>query len=258
MKNQFHYLSETDHTRPSWVIFSPVSKRPVKRVASQGVPSTVNALLGHRREIAMHIKPAYSHLQCCSCGRYDSYRIFDVGFDDDVTINIKGDFGHTNDRIFVVTQKFLDVLRNAHTTGYEVKRIGTTGWYALRITLFVDSNDSVIKTSGAACSECGNPEECWGIHLRLSDLRLPSTADCLFTTKKGWPSAPFFDRSIFMSERIAKLLKEGGIAGGYCKRLLTDDEWNWVEDFRKKGIPKDVPATTVYLSSSLSRRRPSK
>lgn len=54
---------------------------------------------------------------------------------------------------------------------------------ALRVTLFVDSSDSVIETSGRPCPESGRPEESWALHQRLRELSAPADENTLFTTK---------------------------------------------------------------------------
>ena len=253
--SKFYDLSENDHLRPSWVLFTPPSKSPSKRRSREALPPAVNALLGPPPEGPMKIKPAYAKLRCPRCGRYEASEAFDIGFDDDSSIKIKGDFGHTTDRVFVVTNAFLNALKAIRIQGYETKPIGKTGWHALRVTLQVDAVPEVFKTSGSPCSGCGRPEESWGVPVRLSDLAVPKITNTFFTTKQSWPSAPFFDRSIFLSEEMARALKDSGVKGGYCKRLLTDEEWNWVEDYRKKGIPKDVPGITIYLPGTTSKRR---
>lgn len=253
--SKFYYLSENDHLRPSWVLFTPANKSTSKRKVSEVIPPTVNALLGPRPESPMKIKLAYAGLRCPRCGRYEADRAFDIGFDGEASIKIKGDFGHAADRVFLVTNAFLNVLKAVRIQGYETKPIGATGWHALRITVLVDANPDVFKTAGSPCPECGRPEESWGVPVRVTDLAVPKATNTFFTTKQSWPSAPFFDRSIFLSDEMVKALKDSGIKGGYCKRLLTDEEWNWVEDFRKKGIPKDVPGITIYLTGAPSKKR---
>ena len=44
----------------------------------------------------MRIKRQYEPLRCKTCGRYDAYAMFEIGFDEPVQIRIKGDFGDTD------------------------------------------------------------------------------------------------------------------------------------------------------------------
>ena len=250
MTPKFYTLWENDPTRPSWVLCEPVE--PIKLRRNRNIiPPVVNALLGPTPEARMRMKEQYRHLCCKTCGRFDAYRAFDVGFDEKVSIRIKGDFGHTSDRISVVSDAFVNVLREAAIEGFETKAIGTTGWHAFKTTLLVESDNEVIKTSGVACPECGRPADSWGLHEALSKLSLPASTNTFFTTKTGWPSHPSHDRSIFLSEEIAMLLKRKGIKGGCCSQLLTDKEWDWIWEMRKRGTdPVPLRGTTIFLSGN--------
>src|SRR5688572_8658202 len=227
-------LQQKDQLRASWVILSE-TEPPRKRTTPAGVPPTVRRLLGSPSEGQLHLKAQYAALVCKTCKRYDAYRMFDLGFDDDVTIRIKGDFAHTDDRVFLVGNRFLDVLKSSDVSGYEVKALGVTGWHALRVTRLVDSEASVIKTSGQPCAECGRPREAWGVHEHLGQVSLPTESNTFFTTRKSSPT-PFYDRDIFITEEVVEALKRGGIKGGYCYRLFTTEEWHNMEEDQKKGI----------------------
>jgi hypothetical protein len=111
--DEVYYLSENDHSRPSWVLFEPAVEARPRRKRSEAIPSTVNALLGPRPESAIRIKPAYASLRCRQFGRFDA----DQAFDGEVSIKIRGDFGHTSDRVFVVTDAILEVLRAVGVSG---------------------------------------------------------------------------------------------------------------------------------------------
>jgi len=257
----FFSLCPGDQVRPSWVLFTTAEKANKRKRHSEGVPSTVYALLGSPAEEKMRLKPQYEPLRCKRCGRYDGAKIFEIGFDPDASIKIKGDFGYTTDRVFLISDKFLNTLKAGNVKGYEAKPIGNTGWHAIQVSLFVDSDDKVIKTAGIPCPECGRPEESWGVHRRLAELSLPKEINTFFTTKGGWPSAPFYDRETFLTEDVMSLLKESRIAGGYCYRLWTEDESRKYYENREKGIDKYPPGTTVYLTGSApkhcnSARRP--
>ena len=109
--------------------------------------------------------------------------MFEVGFDDPVTMRFKGDYGHTEDRIFSINEKFLNVLKKADVGGFETKPLGKSGWHALRVTLLVDHANDVVDTSGPSCPECERPKESGGIFEYLSELSLPVHPHTFFTTK---------------------------------------------------------------------------
>jgi hypothetical protein len=245
-------LCQIDQRRPTWVLFERQKKLPPDRPPLETIPFAVHALLGAAVRGQMSIKDKYLQLCCRKCGRYDSYAIFNIGFDEDVSVRISGDFGHSNDRIFLVNEKFLSAIRQARVKGFETKPLGRTGWHAFRITVLVESSDTIVKTSGPACLECGTPEEAWGVHERETDLSLPETSNTFFTTLKSWPSFPFQDRPIFLTDDVVRILQDAGVAGGYCYRLWTEEEARRVSENRKRGIDRYPGGTTVYLSG---RRR---
>jgi hypothetical protein len=247
---KFFSLWPTDQKQASWVlcVIERISISRNKRAGA--IPAAVHSLLGQPAGDGLRMKPQYQRLRCGTCRRYDSDEAFKVGFDEEATIKIKGNFGPTNDRIMLIDDKFLSALKSGGVKGFDSKPIGHTGWHAFRVNHFVSSNDAVIKTAGARCPECGRPEESWGVHQRLSDLSLPSGTKTFFTTKCGWPSSPFLDRETFLTEDIVDLLKEAGIAGGYCHRLWTEEEGRKYDENRRNGVDKYPPGTTVYLSGS--------
>jgi hypothetical protein len=55
------------------------------------------------------------------------------------------------------------------------------------------------------------------------------------------------DRDIFITEGVVKALKDGGIKGGYCNRLWTDEEVRMAEKKAKQGKKWKPPGSTVLL-----------
>jgi hypothetical protein len=78
---------------------------------------------------------------------------------------------------------------------------------------------------------------------------LPNQTNTFFTTTTGWQSSHFRDRPLFFSEEVLKVLQEGGIAGGYCHRLWTDEEQKLQKEKAKQGIPFwRPPKTAIHLN----------
>src|SRR6185436_7195865 len=165
-------LCPRDQMRQSWVLCVEGKARERNKTAKDTFRN-VHALLGSAVTGEIRMKPQYNSIRCGLCRRYDSARAFEVGFDDTATIRIKGDFGYTTDRIFVISDKLLSTLKTHQVGGFESKPVGKTGWHAFQANRFVESNDSVIQTAGALCPECGRPEDSWGSYQRLSDLVPP-------------------------------------------------------------------------------------
>ena len=241
----YYCLDERDHARESWVLFDLVKLRP-KHIRNPELPPAMYQFFGPPPEGDLQMKPEYLPLCCKTCGRYDEDAIFRTGFREPVRIRIKGDFSHTEDRIFVVSDKFLQVVRKAKVRGFEVKPIGKSGWHAFQVTERVPCSKRVMKLVEPFCPECKRAETTTGLFEHLSQLTLTKQTNTFFTTKTGWPSM-LWDRDIFLSEDVVQALKKGGIKGGYCNRLWTDEEVRTAEEKRKQGKKWKPPGSTVLL-----------
>ena len=207
-------------------------------------------------DVEVRMKPQYQNLCCRKCGRYEAEKMFEVGFDDPVTMRFKGDYGHTSDRIFSVSNRFLNVLKKTNIGGYETKPLGTSGWHALQATLLVDHANNVVDDSGPVCQECGRALECGGLFKYLSELSLPAQTNTFFTTKTSWPSCHASDRDVFITEDVLLALKEGGIVGGYCSRLWTEEEFKKQKEKEKQGIKFwKPPGTLVNLNGKETKSK---
>ena len=242
---RYYRLGQNDQPKSSWVLYEMIKRNP-NHIRPKEVPSVVSRLLGKIPEGELRLKDQYRHLRCSSCGRYDSYQMYDVGFAEPVQIRIKGDFAHTDDRVLVINDKFLGVLKDAKVGGYETKEIGKTGWHALRITNQVKDTEGTVTSKPPNCDLCGRPEEAYGLFSNEGHLDLPTKENTLFTTLRNWPYA-FYDRNIFVTEKVAHTLKAAGIKGGYCSRLWSEEELQKREQKAAQGIKWKPPGMTIYL-----------
>lgn len=241
----YYRLGERGQTRASWVLFELVKAGP-KHVRNPELPSVMYQFFGPQAEGEMRMKPEYLPLCCKKCGRYDDDPVFDVGFREPVTIRIRGDFSHTQDRVFVVSEKFLNAIRKAKVRGYETKPVGKSGWHAFRATERVGFRDGVMKLVEPTCPECKRADGTTGMFKHLSQLSVPKSRNTFFTTEKGWPTM-LWDRWIFATEDVVQALKEAGIKGGYFNRLWTDDEVRMAEEKAKQGKEWKPPRSGVLL-----------
>ena len=238
-------LISRDQKQESWLMYLPVQKLPQRKRRPE-LPNVIQSLLGKPPEFRLEMKAKYVPFCCKQCGRYDPDTMFEQGFNDPVRIKIKGDYDHTNDRIFIVSDTFLACIVAAQVRGYESKAVGSSGWHALRITERVDCKSDTIETSGSNCSGCGLPEEAHGGFCNENEICFPNCSNTLFTTKLHWPR-PITDRDILMTEEVAIALKAGGIKGGYCDRLRTDAEKTKFWEKSKNGITWTPSGGKVYL-----------
>ena len=242
----YYALWENTHTGSSWVL-RLMTKRYPKRIRPPELPSVVHTLLGRSREGEMTLKERYGGICCKSCGWCDTDVAFDRGFEEPVVIKFKGDFGVTDDRVFVVTDKFLNVLKTRQACGYESKPLGTSGWHAIRITLRINTAKGVVTEEGSRCEVCGHTEDAGGLHKYEAQLSLPKDGNTFFTSLTTWRRSSR-DREIFLTGDLAIALKEGGICGGYCHRLLTNQEKAKQEEMHLEGERFwEPPKTRIFF-----------
>ncbi|HWQ90670.1 MAG TPA: hypothetical protein VN673_03280 [Clostridia bacterium] len=125
-----YYLGERDQAHASWVLFERAKAGP-KRLRNPQLPPVMYRFFGPQPEGEVRMKPEYLPLCCTKCGRYDEDAVFEVGFTEPVSIRIKGDFSHTQDRVFVVSEKFLSLVRKANGETWRscvVGRLAAGAW----------------------------------------------------------------------------------------------------------------------------------
>jgi len=222
-----------------------VIKAAPKHVREPELPPVLYRFFGPVREGKLQMKAEYLPVCCEKCGRYDEDDIFTIGFRDPAEIRIKGDFSHTQDRIFTVNDKFLNVVRNAKTFGFETKPIGKSGWHAFKVNCRVDCKDGVLEPTEPVCEECGR-REASGSFNYANQISAPPLGNTFFTTKVHYHRM-LWERDIFITEEVVRTLKDGGIKGGYCNRLWKDEELRMRDEKAKHGKKWKPPGSTVLL-----------
>ena len=230
---RYYLLMENDQARESWILTMPAKLAP-KKSKSRNLPPLLHRFFGYFIGRGREMKAEYDDVRCQRCGRYKDDDVFAVGFFDPFFIHTRGDFCMTGDRVFIINEKFLKVLRKAKVRGYETKPLGESGWYAIRATCRVKLSKKVMKTYPPLCPECRLPKEASGGFDIQRDLSVPQEPMTIFTTERGWPST-LWDRDLFFTEDVAMLLKAEGIKGGYCRRLLTEDDLKRTDELAKQG-----------------------
>ncbi len=241
----FYYLGERDQAHASWALFE-LTKAGLKHVRRPELPPVMYQFFGPQPEGEMRMKSEYRPLCCTKCGRYDEDAVFETGFRDPVTIRIKGDFSHTQDRVFIISEKLLSTLRKAKVRGYETKPLGKSGWHALRVTVRVNCVEGVLKPAEPYCPVCGRSDGAVGDFEHVNQLAVPGDGNTFFTTEINWHRR-LWDRDLFVTEDVVNALKEGGIKGGYCNRLWTDEEVRMADEKAKQGKKWKPPHSTVLL-----------
>jgi hypothetical protein len=199
----YYTLCLLDQPKTSWVLHDIVKQLPKKE---QVLPPVFYKFFPPP-SAEVYMKPRYQELCCKKCGRYDTDLAFALGFEEPVTIRFKEDMDHTDDRIFVINDKCLNVLQAAKVGGYETKPIGKSGWHALRVTLLVDSDKTWLIITKPNCTECGRPKGSGGSIWNTRQISVPAQANTFFSTNLVSPSAAFHDRQIFLTEDVYQSLK---------------------------------------------------
>lgn len=246
---RLYRICANEQPRTNLVVFRQIES-PKRLPRAPFVPGTVGTLLGYHRGVGgiQEVRARYSGLVCPGCRNFESDKIFDAGFDDDVHIRFRDDFAETDDHIFVVSQRMLDVLRAGRVTGYEVKPVDKSGWYAMQVTVRVDSDPAVFRYATPKCKQCGAPVDGGGLHSLLSQIEPPPTSNTFFTSKERCLAREGPDRDFFCTEDVALLLRENGIRKGSFHRLWTEEERAKHEAKRKQGIFDWYPPKRVlYL-----------
>jgi hypothetical protein len=246
---RLYRVCDNQQPRRNWLVFRE-TKAPKPFPRLEFIPS---GLFDTSRGVGgvFQRRPRYTEVVCSSCHRFDSDQIFEAGFDEDVAIRFRDDFATTNDRLFLISQRMLEVLHRANVGGFEAKPVGTEGWHAMNVTLRVDSDPGAYHEAGKKCQSCGMRKEGAGggmIEL-LSQVTAPGQSNVFFTTKVAFHGREISDRDIFCTEDVVLLLKEKGIRKGSFHRLWTAKEIKTFDEKRAQGIDNWYPPKRIiYLS----------
>jgi hypothetical protein len=242
----YYQISLLDYSKTSWALFEKVKAVP------DDTPRG-HAQIFRSSKAKYILKPQYRHLLCKTCGRFETDKVLDVGLKEPVEMNFKEDMGLTDDRIFVVNDKCIRVLKDAKVGGYKSKPIGKSGWHVFRVTVFVDTAKGVLKTLGPNCSECKRPKDA-GAHIyELNKITPPKQSNTFFTTKFSCASLSYRDRTVYLTEDVLEALKAGQVKGPYCERLWTNEELKMKKEKEKRGETWRPAGMTVYLNGKGSK-----
>lgn len=241
-----YYLGENDQPRSSWVLYELA--KPVERRANKSdLPNAIRRFFGPQPDGEMRMKPQYLSALCSSCGRYTEEAVFRIGFSDPICIRIKGDFSHTQDRVFAVSDRCLQALKKGHVTGFETKPLGSTGWHALLVTKLVDHPEGVLTPAEPRCPVCRLPDGAIGSFQHVEQLGIPVDSNTFFSPKTNWRRR-LWDRDIFVGQGVVDALKAAGVTGGYCNRLWTVEETLIAREKASQGKKWKPAKATVFLN----------
>jgi len=207
-------------------------------------------LLIERINERLRIRERYRKPVCHECFQFDYDTVFREGFDPDIKIRARGDIVQTDDGLYCVRENLKQVFKRHRSRGLVFKRLGSSAWYVVNITLRVSGDKRVYKTDcidgRRYCPACKRAVSVYGLFEFERQLAVPKQSRAFFTTvfkREGHHSAP----DVFATEDIARLLQDAGIKGGMFRKLLNPKEEAQLEASIRRGKERWPPNTAIVL-----------
>ncbi len=167
---------------------------------------------------------AYLNYLCPACRSLDKNALLarKEGFEGGPKIHVKKgrELAEARDGFLCVKTRVVKLLKRHRVAGYLTKEIPYTDWHVLRVTSKVAFKDFVPKREDPPCKVCGRGAY-YGIAEALRQIAVPKHHNTFFT--------PQIERGqgqdIYMTEKVALMLKANGVKGGSLSRLLDDKEY---------------------------------
>ncbi len=184
------------------------------------------------------LRPSYRKFLCTKCHTLNKDALFDQGFDEGPMIWMKGgqEIERTPDGFLCIHARVLKLLKEHAVGGFDSKPIPLTPWHVVRITEKVASaqeiTDFTCKACGAATGHGG-----WD---SLEELALPDAEITFFTTQLEtqhgldysiWHRA----QVVFVTEKLAQILKAGRVIAGMLLPILSTQELQTLKETMEKG-----------------------
>jgi hypothetical protein len=184
------------------------------------------------------LRPSYQEFMCPECHTLDKDALFDQGFDEGPMIWMKGgqEMERTPDGFLCIHARVLTLLQEHSVGGFESQPIPLTSWYVVRITEKVASAQ---KRSDFTCKVCGAVTGHGGWD-SLEEIELPDAETTFFTTQLEtqhgldysiWHRA----QVVFVTDKLAQLLKAGRVIAGMLLPILSTQELQSLKETMEKG-----------------------
>jgi hypothetical protein len=200
----------------------------------------LNLVFLEKDKQGVRLRERYLHLACPLCGGFDLDETFDQGFDRDVVIRMKGDFGFTDDKALAISERMLNALQSERVRGFKARPVGREGW---SVACIVNASPRALKASGVRCRGCGRPEERFGGYQRLNQMSVPTTSRSFFRPCHRRCSQVVGRRldiaDPFVTGDVIPILLDHKIRGGALTRLMSETEWRaLLADHRQRRLSK--------------------
>jgi len=169
---------------------------------------------------------------CRTCRRVNKKSVFEnrEGFEAGPQIRVKTgrEFAHSGEGFLLVKTRALKLLKQHRVAGYAARPIPQTDWHVLRVTTTVRFRKFKPKYDGPsfpACKVCGY-RPYYGVVEALHQIELPNHDNTFFTPEYERPQG----QDVFLTEKVALMLKGNRARGAELHRLLTEEECKWAEE----------------------------
>lgn len=167
---------------------------------------------------------AYLDCICPTCRSFDRAELFSRkhGLEGGPKIRVskKRELAEARDGFLLIKDRVLGLLEKHGVAGYETRPVPYTEWHVFRVTHRVAYKEFTPKREKPPCKTCGRGAY-YGMASRLREISLPEQDNTFF--------APELERTncydVYLTERVALMLKSGGVKGGLLTRLLDEEEY---------------------------------
>lgn len=170
------------------------------------------------------LRPRYAGLVCPSCAKFDYDAVFNEGFDADIDICAKGNFFQSMDGFYCLDDKCRSLIERFKIGGLAVKPLSDSGWHVCNIRCRVDGDINVYTVHKPFCGQCGRPKGgVTGLVQFQSDIEPPAGEALFFGLtfdRQGYNG----DRDLFAIEDVVFKMKEAGLRGLTCFKLLVEPD----------------------------------
>lgn len=168
------------------------------------------------------LRPRYAGLVCPACSKFDYDAVFNEGFYPDMDVRAKGNFFQSKDGFYCFDEKFRLFVERFKIGGLAMKPLGDSGWHVCNICCRVDGDTSVYTFHKPFCGQCKRPKGGVTGLVRFQSEIQPPTGEGLFFGLVFDRMSYNGDRDLFATNDVVFRMKESGLRGLTCFKLLTE------------------------------------
>jgi len=136
-----------------------------------------------------------------------------------ISVSKGRELAEARDGFLLIKNRVVELLRKHGVSGYDTRSIPNTEWHVFRVTYRVPFKEFTPQRSKLPCGVCGRGAY-YGSVTRLRDVELPGSDNTFFAPEQERTNA--YD--VFLTERVAQMLKSEAVKGGLLVRFLDDEE----------------------------------